>query len=59
MLEKEFPEFGKHGKGRILWHCAIFAIIWVIWLKRNSRIFEYRVEWNDVFWDQIYVLASL
>ncbi|KAF6152941.1 hypothetical protein GIB67_039648 [Kingdonia uniflora] len=31
---------GLVGRGKVLWHCLPFAVIWSIWLERNARKFE-------------------
>lgn len=42
-----------------MWRCAFLAIIWVIWLERNDRIFYNRASDIDVMWDRVVYLASL
>ena len=41
-----------------LWQCAICAIVWCIWLKRNSHIFNGRYSDKQALWDRIRHLAA-
>lgn len=41
-----------------LWQGAIFASIWCIWLKRNSRIFNNRTSSYSELWQKVNFLGS-
>lgn len=52
--------FGGHKHQKILWRCTFLAIIWIIWLEQNDRIFYNRTsDYIYVLWDRVVFLASL
>ena len=44
--------------GKVLWHFACLALMWVVWQKRNVRIFKDKVKTSKGLWDIIHFLAS-
>ena len=54
-----YKGFGISKRGIVLWQNACIALIWVVWWKRNVRIFEDKVRNSENFWDSIHFLASL
>ena len=38
-LLTSFVGFGRSKEAKSLWQCAAYAIVWYIWLERNSCIF--------------------
>ncbi|XP_024195633.1 uncharacterized protein LOC112198748 [Rosa chinensis] len=60
-LLRENPiAFGKGKKARTLWGCGVLAVVWVIWMERNKRLFENYggVEKEDL-WERVKFWASL
>lgn len=55
----EVQGFGRDKKRRILWSCACLAIVWILWLERNKRIFYGRITDKSLLWDKMVLLASL
>ena len=53
-----YKGFGKSKRGLVLWQTVCIALIWVVWPKRNARIFEDKVKHSEVLWDIIHFLAS-
>ena len=51
--------FGKMKEAKSLWRCAVYAIVWCIWLECNSLIFNDRYLDKLVLWDKIICLASI
>lgn len=51
--------FSEEKERRTLWTCATFAILWVIWLERNDRIFRSRRVDPIILWERVKFLASL
>lgn len=51
--------FGGSKEKRILWECACFAIIWVIWIERNERIFKGRSQTVFLLWEKVLFLAAM
>ena len=41
-------DFGKNKMARVVWNNIVLAIMWVIWVERNSRIF---VGKENVCWE--------
>ena len=42
--------FGERKDAKCLWQCAIYAIVWSIWLECNSRIFTDKFLDEQVLW---------
>ena len=40
MLSINYEGFGLSKREIVLWQAACIALIWVVWRKRNARIFE-------------------
>ena len=59
MLSINYNDFGLSKRGIVLWQAASIALIWVVWRKRNARIFEDKVRNSEYLWDFIHFLASL
>ncbi|KAK9273684.1 hypothetical protein L1049_018494 [Liquidambar formosana] len=59
MLVIHYGCFGKSKRGVVLWRRAVLVVFWVLWLERNSRIFEDRVVEFGEIWDGEFFLASL
>jgi hypothetical protein len=52
--------FGRGKKAKILWGSSVLAVIWVIWMERNRRIFEdYRGVGLEELWLRVKYLAAL
>lgn len=51
--------FGSDKERKVLWRCATLAILWVIWLEWNDRVFNKRRVDRDLLWDRVVFLASL
>ena len=52
-----FRGLGNSIRGKVLWHIACFTLIWIVWWKRNARIFENK--WtSELIWDLIYFYSS-
>ena len=51
--------FGSCKEAKILWQSSIFAMLWWIWLERNSWVFNDSFFTLDFVWDRITYLASL
>ena len=58
-LLTKFRGFGSRKEAKILWQTSIFAMLWCIWLERNSRVFNDSFSSIDFIWDRITFLASL
>ena len=39
MVEKPIG-FGTNHLAKVMWKCIVLSLLWVIWIERNSRIFE-------------------
>ena len=59
MMFIKFKGFGNSKRGIVLWQAACIALIRVVWLERNARIFEDKVRNSGFLWDSIVFLASL
>ena len=59
MMFINYKGFDISKRGIVLWQNACIALIWVVWWKRNVRIFEDKVRNSENFWDSIHFLASL
>ncbi|KAK9269013.1 hypothetical protein L1049_000781 [Liquidambar formosana] len=59
MFEVDFRGFGWSNRAKVLWSSVILAILWVIWIERNARIFRDVYEDLDSIWDKVCFLASL
>ena len=57
-LLTSFVGFGRRKEAKSLWHCAIYAIVWSIWLEFNSCTFNDRFLDKHVLWDRVRHLAS-
>ena len=57
-LLTSFVGFGRKKKAKSLWQCAVYAIVWCIWLERNSCIFNGKHSDKQILWDRIRRLAS-
>jgi hypothetical protein len=52
--------FGRGKKAKVLWGSSLLAVIWVIWMERNRRIFEdYRGVGLEELWLRVKYLAAL
>jgi hypothetical protein len=52
--------FGKCKKAKVLWGCSMLAVIWVLWLERNRRIFEdVRGAGLEELWIRVKYVAAL
>ena len=40
-------------RGRVLWMVAVLAILWVLWLERNRRIFAGGGNSLDSVWERV------
>lgn len=58
LLVIDFAGLGRGPRGVVLWRCAILAVFWVVWLERNERIFEHRIEEVGGLWERVVFLAS-
>ena len=58
-LLTSFAGFGRREEAKSLWHCAIYATIWSIWLEWDSYTFNDRFSNKQVLWDRIRCLASI
>ena len=59
MMSINYKGFGTSKRGIVLWQNACIALIWVVWRKRNARIFEDKTRNLENLWDFIHFLASL
>ena len=59
MMSINYKGFGLSKRGIVLWQVACIALIWVVWKKRNKRIFEDKARNSKNLWDSIHFLASL
>ncbi|KAM7473769.1 hypothetical protein LguiB_021012 [Lonicera macranthoides] len=50
---------GDIPKIRTLWRCIKVAVMWMIWIERNNRIFEGKEEQREWLWERIRFVASL
>lgn len=51
--------FDYNKMAKVLWQCMVLALLWTIWMERNSRIFEERsMELIGIF-EKAKYLASL
>lgn len=44
---------------KMLWRCAVFAVLWVMWLEWNECIFQNHSHDSAVLWDMVIFLASM
>ena len=52
--------FGRGKKAKVLWGNSVLAVIWVIWMERNRRIFEdYKGVGLEELWLRVKYLAAL
>ena len=52
--------FGRGKKAKVLWGSSVLAVIWVIWMERNRRIFEdYKGVGLEELWLRVKYLAAL
>ena len=59
MMSINYKGFGLSKRGIVLWQAVYIALIWVVWWKRNARIFEDKARNSENLWDSIHFLASL
>ena len=57
-LLTSFVGFERRKEAKSLCQCAIYAIVWCIWLEHNSCIFNGRHSNKQVLWDRIRHPAS-
>ena len=51
---------GKGEKAIILLGCGVLAIVWLVWMERNKKLFEtYGVAEREYMWERVEFLASL
>ena len=46
-------------KAGALWRCIKVAVMWMIWIERNNRIFEGKEEEKEWLWERIRFVAPL
>ena len=52
--------FSQRNKAKVLWGCSVLAVIWVLWMERNRRIFEdYRGAGMEELWDGVKFVSAL
>ena len=42
----------------VIWKCVFLVVFWVLWIERNSRIFDGRASSTAELWDKVHFLAS-
>lgn len=51
--------FGKGKKEKVLWGCSVLAVILVLWMERNRRMFEVLGEGVEEFWKRVRLGSAL
>ena len=60
LLSEGFVGFGIGNKAKVLWGCCRMAILWVIWLERNRRIFDnFKGVGVEELWERVRFWSSL
>lgn len=60
MLIEHVSAFAKGEKAMVSWEYSVLAILWVIWIERNNRIFrDFREEDVNYLRNRASFLASL
>ena len=45
--------FGKNKMTRVMWNNVVLAIMWLIWLERNYRIFVAKKRLLEILWEKL------
>lgn len=48
-LVKYLKDFSFKKRAEILWHCAVRALVWLLWKERNQRAFEDKQVDDNIF----------
>ena len=59
MLVITFKGLGNSLRCKTLWQIACLTLIWMVWQKRNNRIFEDKGRTEEMVWDLIRFYSSL
>ncbi|RVX01566.1 DUF724 domain-containing protein 7 [Vitis vinifera] len=59
MLVITFKGLGNSLRCKTLWQIACLTLIWMVWQKRNNRIFEDKGRTEEMIWDLIRFYSSL
>lgn len=54
-----FKGFGNKQDNKTLWRCAVFGILWFVWLERNAHIFKSISLPLNLLWDSIVYMATI
>lgn len=50
-------DFGRSQAAKVLQKCAMFALMWSIWIEHNSCIFQDKELLSLLLWDKMVVLV--
>ena len=58
MMVISFKCFRNFIRGKTLWKIACFTLLWIVWRKRNPRIFEDTWKMPEMMWDLLHFYVS-